>query len=58
MRIHCHDALADILYKALSQDYFIVLKEQRVSYNDGLQSGILISSMVALPILMPPCAAL
>ena len=39
MRIRRHDALADIIYKALSQDYPGVLKEQRVSYNDALRPG-------------------
>jgi len=39
MRIHRHDALADIIYKALSQDHPGVLKEQHVSYSDGLRLG-------------------
>jgi len=39
MRIRRHDALADIIYKALSQDHPGVLKEQRVSYSDGLRPG-------------------
>jgi len=37
MRIRRHDALADIIYKALSQDHPGVLKEQRVSHNDALR---------------------
>jgi len=40
MRIRRHDALADIIiYKVLSQDHPGVLKEQRVSYSDGLRLG-------------------
>jgi len=39
MRIRRHDALADIIYKALLQDHPGVLKEQRVSYNDALRPG-------------------
>jgi len=37
MRIRCQDALADIIYKALSQDHPGVLKKQRASYNDALR---------------------
>ena len=40
MRIRCHDDLANIIYKALLQDHpgalNSCLKEQRISYNDGL----------------------
>ena len=39
MRIHCHDALVNIIYNALSQDHLGVLKEQRASYDDGLYPG-------------------
>jgi len=39
MRIRHHDALADIIYKALSQAHPGVLKEQCVSYNDALRPG-------------------
>jgi len=39
MRIRRHDALADIIYKALSQDHSGVLKEQRISHSDGLRPG-------------------
>jgi len=55
MEICHHDALANILYKALSQDHLGVLKEQRVSYSDVLCIGD-VSNMVALPILMYLCA--
>jgi len=34
MRIHCHDALVDIVCHALSQSHPGVLKEQHVSSND------------------------
>jgi len=39
MGIRRHDALADIIYKALSQDHPGVLKEQHVSYSYGLRPG-------------------
>ena len=54
MRIHRHDVLVDIIYKALSQDassaFLIVMVYARVT------SSILISSMVALPILISLCS--
>ena len=34
-----HDALVNIIYNALSQDHPGVLKEQRVSYDDGSRPG-------------------
>jgi len=37
--IRHHVALADIIYKALSQDHPGVLKEQCLSYNDALRPG-------------------
>ena len=37
IRIQCHDALANILYNALSQDHPGVLKEQHASSDDWLR---------------------
>ena len=55
MRIHCHDTLVDIVFRALSQSHPVVLKEQRVCCEDHFCLDVVYHpdfSVAVLPILM------